>query len=114
MGTGGTLVGAGRFLKEKNPNIKARENSRKRNPRRLLRRRSRPAAHCPHGAALPAGAAADPPQPRPAASSAALPQVIAVEPKESPVLSGGKPGPHPIQASKLSHSVTAHRAAPCG
>ena len=46
VGTAGTVIGAGRFLKSKNPALR----------------------------------------------------VVAVEPTESPVMSGGKPGPHPIQA----------------
>ncbi|EFN51866.1 hypothetical protein CHLNCDRAFT_27694 [Chlorella variabilis] len=55
VGTGGTITGTGRFLKEKNPNMQA------------------------------------PPPMRTAL------QIIAVEPAESPVISGGSPGPHKIQ-----------------
>jgi cysteine synthase A len=87
VGTGGTITGVGRYLKEQNPNVKVRRPVRrpvKRPVKRLVE------SCC---LSMPACASHVVPSSIPCAPR----QLIAVEPAESPVLSGGKPGPHKIQ-----------------
>ncbi|KAF6134409.1 hypothetical protein GIB67_038148 [Kingdonia uniflora] len=69
IGTGGTITGVGRFLKEQNPNIKV---------------------------ILP-GYMIDPQKSYPPLNKSVTQSVIGIEPSESNILSGGKPGPHKIQ-----------------
>jgi hypothetical protein len=119
VGTGGTITGCGKYLKEQNPDVKVRRgrawvaehlvlhlvcNSREAAGSSCGGRSSctYAASHaCLSGEALcPVSHHHQllllPPELTPATRSAA-PQVVAVEPVESPVLSGGSPGPHKIQ-----------------
>jgi hypothetical protein len=91
VGTGGTITGVGEYLKAKKPGVKvgagggvelglgASANCAE--ARLLVGHRADPRSYC---------SPLQPPHARPA-------QIVAVEPVESPVLSGGKPGPHKIQ-----------------
>jgi hypothetical protein len=118
VGTGGTITGTGRYLREKNPSVQvcpwggvvglACKRSARGAALRYLgvgaagnERRPIWQASCQQetGSRLLRSA------PEPASWLCmhvcvcvwAAPQLVAVEPSESPVLSGGKPGPHKIQ-----------------
>jgi cysteine synthase len=97
VGTGGTITGAGEFLKAQKPGVKARAPARAPGV-------GRGKGQCARDVALPHRAGRQrrnvPPKPCTRALLIASPpasQVVAVEPAESPVLSGGKPGGHKIQ-----------------
>lgn len=104
VGTGGTISGAGKYLKEQKSSVQASiarclvtrractwcsaRAGAQRARRRGMGRTLRPLAAAQQGG-TPSGPL--PPLVPPV-------QVIAVEPTESPVISGGNPGPHKIQA----------------
>ena len=94
VGTGGTITGTGRYMREKNPNIKVCQEVFHRMSRRRICTMSSPWLSCLTVAAM---------LPMHTTGSAHMTctdthmQIVAVEPAESPVISGGNPGPHKIQ-----------------
>lgn len=96
VGTGGTITGSGRYLKEQKPSVQVRRLCSWSQPpgtaatrRRFLFGHLHPA--CP--ISFPSAVTLHPHVVPPLTPS----QIIAVEPSESPVISGGSPGPHKIQ-----------------
>ena len=106
VGTGGTITGCGRYLKQQKPGLQASQSS------------------CPIGLFLPVpcwrnlparwrvGSSPTHPPSHPPSHCPCWPplsclQVIAVEPAESPVISGGAPGPHKIQVGWCGSTMAA-------
>ena len=87
VGTGGTISGAGRFLKEKKPGVQVCGCCPQHSSRLRFTNKETDLADVAAIAGMPCHVMI---------SLGAL-QVVAVEPAESPVISGGNPGGHKIQ-----------------
>ena len=89
VGTGGTITGVGRYLREQNPGVQVRAGPPAREcwPGRCAERVQ---ACCQRNGSCWRTCTPD-------RNFHPRAQVVAVEPTESPVLSGGSPGPHKIQ-----------------